>query len=198
MTPLPWPAAANLPHAPSSFEPTPALAASPRSAAAIGPAPALASNAAEEPQSPANARSSAAAAPAAGDADHTVAVLIIVLTALAALAIASAVFPAARWARRRQTSDRQSFELPRQATLNTPVARAPTSLKRDSEPVARHSPPAFKSLDQTEKLARALQQLLNEMPTNSTHRGLGRALTRSSQPALRHDQANLRGRCSSS
>ncbi len=167
MTPLPWPEAANLPDAPPSFEPTPALAASSRSADVIGPAPALASNPAQEPQSPTNARSSLAAAPAqaAGDADHTVAVLIIVLATLAAFAIASAVFPAARRTRRRETSDRQSFELPRQLTLNTPFPRTRTSLKWNSEPVARHIPPTFKSLDQKQKLARALQHLLNEMQT---------------------------------
>jgi len=167
-TPLRWPEAARVPDVPPSFAPAPqpALAEAPRSADAIDPAPAPASNYAEEPQSPVNAQSSRVVAPAQAplEADHTFALLMF---ALALLGIIGTVFLAARWPRRREASDRQGLGWPRPPTLKTSYPRAGTSLDSDAETAARHDalPPPLKPLDQTERLAQALQQLLNELRT---------------------------------
>jgi hypothetical protein len=160
--PVRWPEAAKLPDIPPSFEPAPrpALAERPRSVDAIDPASTPASNLAEKSQSPANVRSSSASAPAkaTGDADHTLALAMI---AFAALAFSGSVFEVTRWLGRRRASNRW----PNPSASNTPYLRAQTSLDFNSEAPARYVPPPPEPLDQTERLAQALQQLLHELQT---------------------------------
>lgn len=160
--PVRWPEAAKLPDVPPSFVPAPrpALAERPRSVDAIDPASTPASNIAEGLESPANTRSSLASEPAkaTGDTDHTLALAMI---AFAALAFSGSVFEVTRWLSRRRASNRW----PHPSALNTPYPRAQTSLEFDLETPARHIPPPSKPLDQTERLAQALQQLLHELQT---------------------------------
>ena len=167
-TDVPPPAAAALAEAaklsdvPPSFAPAPqpTLAESSRSADATGFVPAPATNDAEEPQSPVNAQTSqvATAAQAAVEAPSS----LIVVT-LALLTMVGPVFHAARWLRRRKTSDRQGLG---QAGPVTVFLRAWTP-DSDSETAARYIPPP-QPLKQAEKeVALALQQLLNDTQTKS-------------------------------
>jgi hypothetical protein len=160
--PPPWPEAVKLPDVQPWFEPAPrpALAERPRSVDAIDPASTPASNLAEESQSLTNARSSPASAPAkaTGDADHALALATI---ALAVLAISGTMFHAARRLGRRRASN----PWPHPSTLNSPYPRAQTPLDFDAETPTRHISPPLKPLDQTERLAQALQQLLHELQT---------------------------------
>ena len=179
--PPPWPEAAKLPDVPPTFEPTPALAERQQSVDAIDPAPTPASDPAEESQSPAYARSSPASAPAkaTGDADHTLALAMI---GLAVLAISGTMFHATRWLSRRRASNRW----PHPSTLNTPYPHARTPLDFDSGTPAQHIP-LPKPLDQTERLAQALQQLLHELQTKHCLLPPGPStLSRSSSAAGRH------------
>lgn len=182
---LRWPEAAKWPDVPPLFMPArqPALAEAPRSVDAINPVPAPTSNQAQKPQSPANARSSHTAAPAqaAVEADHTFALITITL---ALLAIAGFVFHATRSPRRSNAGNRQDLGRPRRSSLNTSYLRARTSLDSDSETGTRHIPPPLKPLDQAEKLAQPLQQLLDEMQTKqyAPPRGLSVATRSSRQP----------------
>ena len=186
--PPPWPEAAKLPDVPPTFEPTPALAERQQSVDAIDPAPTPASDPAEESQSPANARSSPASAPAkaTGNADHTLALAMI---GLAVLAISGTMFHATRWLSRRRASNRWPHP-------STPYPHARTPLDFDSGTPAQHIPPP-KPLDQTERLAQALQQLLHELQTKHCLLPPGPStLSRSSRPpvatATRSDHINIR------
>ena len=187
----PWPEAAKLPDVPPTFEPTPALAERQQSVDAINPAPTPASDPAEESQSPANVRSSpaSASAEATGDADHTLALAMI---GLAVLAISGTMFHATRWLSRRRASNRW----PHPSTLNAPYPHSRTPLDFDSGTPAQHTPPP-KPLDQTERLAQALQQLLHELQTKHCLLPPGPStLSRSSWPpvatATRSDHINIR------
>ena len=161
--PLPWPKAAKLPDVPPASElaPTPALAGPQQSVDAIDPAPTPASDPAKESQSPANARSSPVTAPAQAtdDADHTLALAMIVFVTIA---ISGSVLEVTRWLRRRNASNRGELEL---ATSNTLYQCARASLDFNSRILARHIPPPPKPLGQAETLAQDLQQILNELQT---------------------------------
>jgi hypothetical protein len=162
--PPPWPEEAKLPDVPPTFEPapTPVLAERQQSVDAIDPAPTPAS---EKSQSPANARSSPASGPAqsTADADHTLALAMIVF---AVIVISGSVFEVTRWLNRRKASNRHRLQWAHPSTSSTPYPLARTSLDFDSRTPARHIPPPPKPLEQEEKeLAQALQQLLNETQT---------------------------------
>ena len=159
--PPPWPEEAKLPDVPPTFEaaPTPVLAERKQSVDAIDPAPTPAS---EKSQSPANARSSPASAPAqsTADADHTLALAMIVF---AAIVISGSVFEVTRWLNRRKASNRHRLQWAQPSTSSTsyPLVRAPL----DFDSGTRHIPPSPKPLEQEEEFAQALQQLLNEAQT---------------------------------
>ena len=161
--PLPLPEASELPDVPPAFElaPTPALAERQQSVDAIDPAPTPASDPAKESQSPANARSSPVTAPAQAtdDADHTLALAMIVFVTIA---ISGSVLEVTRWLRRRKASNRRELEW---ATSNTLYQCARASLDFDSRIPALHIPPPPKPLGQAETLAQNLQQILNELQT---------------------------------
>ena len=164
--PLPWPEASKLPFVPPAT-PGPILVERPQSVEAVDPAPTPPSHPVEESQPavqpPAHARSSPTAAPvqAAGDPDHTLALATI---ALIALVISGSVFHATRWVDRRKARNRQQLEWSHSSTFdNTSYPRTPLDL--DPVTAERHTPPPPKSSDQTERLADALQQILNELQT---------------------------------
>jgi hypothetical protein len=161
--PLPLPEASELPDVPPAFElaPTPALAERQQSVDAIDPAPTPASDPAKESQSPANARSSPVTAPAQAtdDADHTLALAMIVFVTIA---ISGSVLEVTRWLRRRNASNRRKLEW---ATSDTLFQCARASVDFDSRIPERHIPPPPKPLGQAETLAQDLQQILNELQT---------------------------------
>jgi hypothetical protein len=159
--PPPWPEAAKLPDVPPTFEPTPALAEPQQSVDAIDPAPTPASDPARELQSAAIARSLPASAPvqSTDDADY---ILALAMIAFAAIAISGSVFEVIRWLRRRKASNRREREW---ATSNALYQRTRASLDFDSRTQARYIPPPPKPLDQAERLAQDLQQILNELQT---------------------------------
>lgn len=168
----PWPEAPKPLDAPPSFEaaPEPALAEQPQSADAINPASTPASNLTKQSQSPTTARSSPAPAPAesTSDANQTLALAMI---AFAALAFSGSVFEVTRWLSRRRARNRW----PRSSTVSIPP-------RVDSEMPARYIPLPPKPLDQTERLAQSLQQLLYELQTkHSILQPRPSALSRSSR-----------------
>ena len=128
--------------------------------------------------------------PKDGDADHTLALAMI---ALAVLAISGTMFHATRWLSLAQSQ--QPTRWPHPSTLNTPYPRAPTPLDFDSGTPGRHIP-LPKPLDQTERLAQALQQLLHELQTKHVLPPGPSTLSRSSWPpvatATRSDHINIR------
>jgi hypothetical protein len=161
--PPPWPEAAKLPDVPPTFEPppTPALAERQQSVDAIDPVPTPADDPAKESQLPAIARFSPASASAqsTGDSDHTLALAMI---AFAAIAISGSMFEVTRWLRRRKASNRRELEW---ASSNVLHQRARASLDFGPRTPARNIPPPPKPLDQAERLAQDLQQILNELQT---------------------------------
>lgn len=190
----PWPEAPKPLDAPPSFEaaPGPALAEQPQSVDAINPASTPASNLTKQSQSPTTARSSPAPAPAesTSDANQTLALAMI---AFAALAFSGSVFEVTRWLSRRRVRNRW----PRSSTVSIPYPRAHTSFNFDSEMPARYIPLPPKPLDQTERLAQSLQQLLYELQTkHSILQPRPSALSRSSRSpdatAMRLDHINNR------
>src|SRR5262249_24308535 len=179
--------AAKLPDAPPASEPAPQpeLAEASQSADVIDdPAPAPATSRAEEPKPPVKAQSSrvAAAVQAAANADQPSPWIVVPLLLLAMVA---PMYYAARWLRRRMASARLDLG---ELLPATAYVRACTSPDSDSETAVRHisQPKALEqaekevaqalqqllsgtetkqyaeTLDQTEKLAQELQQLLNE------------------------------------
>ena len=184
--PPPWPEAVKLPDVPPTFEPTPALAERQQSVDAIDPTPTPASDPAKGSQSPAIARTSPASAPAQSleDADHTLALAMIVF---AAIAISGSALEVTRWLRRRNASNRREFEW---ATSNTLYERARASLDFNSRTPARHIPPPPKPLGQAERLAQDLQQILKELQTRPyVARSAPGDLPRSSQPSVATESA---------
>jgi hypothetical protein len=185
--PPPWPEAAKLPDAPPTFAPppTPALAERQQSVDAIDSALTPASDPAKESQSPAIARSSPASAPAEStdDADHTLALAMIVF---AAIAISGSVLEVTRGLRRRKARNRREFEW---AISNTLYQRARASLDFDSRTPVRHIPPT-KPLGQAERLAQDLQQILNELQTRPyVSQSAPSDLPRSSRPPVAAESA---------
>jgi len=172
----PWPEAPKPLDAPPSFEaaPEPALAEQPQSVDAINPASTPASNLAKQSQSPTTAQSSPAPAPAesTSDAHQTLALAMI---AFAALAFSGSVFEVTRWLSRRRARNRW----PHSSTASIPY---PRPFNFDSEMPARSIPLPPKPLDQTERLAQSLQQLLHELQTkHSILQPRPSALSRSSR-----------------
>lgn len=186
--PPPWPEAAKLSDVRPMFEPppAPALAERQQSVDAIDPAPTPAGDPAKESQSPAIARSSTASAPAQSpdDADHTLALAMIVF---AAIAISGSVLEITRWLRRRKASNRRELEW---ATANTLYQRAQASLDSDSRAPARHIPGPSKPFGQAERLAQDLQRILNELQTRPyVSQSALSSLPRSSRPPIATESA---------
>jgi hypothetical protein len=99
-----------------------------------------------------------------GEIDHTFALLMIVF---AVLAIAGPIihFVDRRRSRRVIISDEQPPRWARVVTLDAPTPRVHVSLPSDSE-IARRTPPIPPTpIDQTERLAQALQQLVDRLHT---------------------------------
>ena len=124
------------------------------------------------------------------DADHTLALAMIVF---AAIAISGSVLEVTRWLSRRKASNRREFEW---AISNTLYQRARASLDFDLRTPARHIPPP-KPLGQAERLAQDLQQILNELQTRPyVSQSAPSDLPRSSWPpvatATRLDHMNIR------
>jgi hypothetical protein len=160
--PPPWPEAVKLPDVPPTVKPPPTPALAERQQVdAVDPAPTPASDPARELQSAAIARSLPASAPvqSTDDADY---ILALAMIAFAAIAISGSVFEVIRWLRRRKASNRREREW---ATSNALYQRTRASLDFDSRTQARYIPPPPKPLDQAERLAQDLQQILNELQT---------------------------------
>jgi hypothetical protein len=175
----PWPEAPKPLDAPPSFEaaPGPALAEQPKSVDAINPGSTPASNLTKQSQSPTTARSSPAPTPAESTsvANQTLALAMI---AFAALAFSGSIFEVTRWLSRRRARNRW----PRSSPVSIPYPRAHTSFNFNSEMPARYIPLPPKPLDQTERLAQSLQQLLYELQTkHSILQPMPSALSRSSR-----------------
>ena len=157
--PPPWPDAAKLPAVPLIFQlaPPTAPAEERQSDDAFDPQPAPRSGPASEPQSqsPAIERSLPIAAPqqSTDDADHTVALAIIVFLAIA---IFGSMLEIMRWLHRRKIG---SGRAPEWATLNALYRRRQASPGVSSSLPETHIPP----LAETEKLAHDLQQILDDL-----------------------------------
>jgi hypothetical protein len=127
----------------------------------VSDAPA-ASSAAEPPRQAA-ARPSAPPAPATDmEIDHTFAFLMIVF---AVLAVAGPTLHYAE--RRRQREDTTNYESPRWARVVTPNTPTPVRVPLQPNLVADRRPPPIPPTpaDQTERLAQALQQLVDRLHT---------------------------------
>ncbi len=164
--PPPWPEAAGLSGAPPSVAPAPHLpnAGEPRLADSIEPAPTPASHRAELQQLPANVPPSRADdAAAAVSGDHTFALIML---ASALLAIAGPVLHATRGRRRRNVGDHDELRAPGPATLSASDARATARDLRSDAKVPPLSP-----RDRTQDVVETLQRLLDEMQARRYARG---------------------------
>jgi hypothetical protein len=188
ITPVPWIDAPKMPQLPAFLQPTPLAppAAAVQSASATAPAvdhaipdenestspvkssqppPAIdAASRAEELQNPAGAHPSrpAITARSMAEVDHTFAFLMIIFAVLAVTG------PALHYAERRRR-EAINFRPPRWArvvALNAPTPRALVTLP--PEPLVQRRPPPVAAIpaDQPERLARALQQLVDRLQTN--------------------------------
>jgi len=169
--PSPWPESPRMPDLPSSVpaqQPEPIQGVQTASAAGAVP---LAENSAtaNEPPTPAPVEepSQPAAPPAAsksGEIDHTFALLMIVF---AVLGIAGPIihFVDRRRKRRVIITEQEPPRWARVVNLNAPAPRVQLTLPSDP-PVARRAPPIPPTpIDQTERLAQALQQLVDRLHT---------------------------------
>lgn len=170
------PDATKLPYMPPVFlTPPPAPAEQQQSGDAIDPPPAApASDPASEPQARAIEQSSPVPAPlqSTGDADHTLALAMIVFLTTA---IFGSVLGVMRWRRRRKSSDRS---VPEWAPSSTLYQRTQASPAVNSP--ARDIPPPPSSFGDAERLAQDLQKILDELrtrPSDSLYEPSG--LTRS-------------------
>jgi hypothetical protein len=133
------------------------------SASASEPSPPT-NNSARKPQRRAAAQPSPLTAPmkSIAEVDHTFA---LVMFMFAALVIAG---PILHYAERRRQREPSNFQVPRWArvvALNAPTPRVLVSLARDSETGKRAAPIPPSPPDQIERLAQALQQVVDRMKT---------------------------------
>jgi hypothetical protein len=134
------------------------------------PAPSADSNATSEPRAreqqrrqPAQARPEPPA-PANAHIDHTFALLMIMFTALA---IAG---PALNFVQRRRRRDAAKFRPPQWARVVAPNAPTPSIRLMPRPHVAKApAPMPIRPPDQTERLAHALQQLVDRLKTTDRH-----------------------------
>jgi hypothetical protein len=172
VAPSPWPESPRMPDLPPSVQLAPDPVPRTQTASASDAVP-VADNsvpaAASEPPNaaPADERSQPAAPPAptkSGEIDHTFALLMIVF---AVLGIAGPIIHFVDRRRRRRViiSKEEPPHWARVVTLNTPSPRVHVSLPSDSA-IARRTPPIPPTpVDQTERLAQALQQLVDRLHT---------------------------------
>ena len=148
-----------------------------------------AANSVAEPPRQAAARPSAPPAPATDmEIDHTFAFLMIVF---AVLAVAGPMLHYAE--RRRRREENANYQSPRWAgvvTPNTPTPRVRVPFQPNLAADRRPPPIPPTPADQTERLAQALQQLVDRLHTQPRPE-LGAAATR---PAERTDVEMMRGR----
>jgi hypothetical protein len=169
-TPSPWPESPRMPDLPPSVQAAPQ--AEPvqgvRTASAADAVPvAENSAAANEPSAPAPAEepSQSSASPAttkSGEIDHTFALLMIVF---AVLGIAGPIihFVDRRRKRRIIITEQEPPRWARVVNLNAPAPRVQLPLPSDP-PVTRRTPPIPPTpIEQTERLAQALQQLVDRL-----------------------------------
>jgi hypothetical protein len=140
----------------------PSAPVSNQASASASEPPAPTSNSARKPQRRAAAQPSPSTAPmkSVAEVDHTFA---LVMFMFAALAIAG---PIVHYAERRRQREPRNFQVPRWArvvALNAPTPRVLVSLARDSEIGKRPAPIPPIPPDQTERLAQALQQVVDRM-----------------------------------
>ncbi len=146
-------------HASAIGEPSPRNASASRS---VSDASFLVSNDAPEPHPLANARSATSASPiqTVSEVDHTFALLMLVFALLAVIG------PIHHYTERRRQRETSNFHVPQWArvvALNAPKPRARLPFAPESRTGKRLAPSAQRPLDQTEKLAQVLQQLVDRM-----------------------------------
>src|SRR5262249_46850534 len=169
--PSPWPESPRMPDLAPSEQPAPQPEPIQgiRTASATDAVPAAENSAtAKEPPGPAPAEeSSQAASPATakvGEIDHTFALLMIVF---AVLVIAGPIihFVDRRRKRRIIITEEEPPRWARVVNLNAPAPRAHMPLPSDSRVASRTPPIPPTSIEQTERLAQALQQLVDRLHT---------------------------------
>ena len=150
-----------------------------------------AANSVAEPPRQAAARPSAPPAPATDmEIDHTFAFLMIVF---AVLAVAGPTLHYAERRRRREEEETANYESPRWArvvTPNTPTPRVRVPLQPNLAADRRPPPIPPTPADQTERLAQALQQLVDRLHTQPRPEPSVTA----TRPAERTDVEMMRGR----
>jgi hypothetical protein len=202
VSPLPFLDTSRMPDLPPSAQPAPQpeLVKRTQTASALDTVPAednsassnvsdapAASSVAEPPRQAAS-RPSAPPAPTDMEIDHTFAFLMIVF---AVLAVAGPMLHYAE--RRRQREETANYQSPRWArvvTPNTPTPRVRVPFQPNLAADRRPPPIPPTPADQTERLAQALQQLVDRLHTQPRPEP-GAAATR---PAERTDVEMMRGR----
>lgn len=170
VAPSPWPESPRMPDLPPSEQRAPDPVQGTQTASA-GDAVMVADNSAPAPanESPATAPAEEPAAPAAprvlakiGEIDHTFALLMIVF---AVLGIGGPIIHFVDRRRRRRViiSKDEPPQWAHVVSLNAPSPRVHIPLPSDSVVARRTSPIPPTSVDQTERLAQALQQLVDRL-----------------------------------
>jgi hypothetical protein len=143
--------------------------------ASAGDPPALAADPVQEPQR-ADPPTPLAAGPIAKNVDHTFALIVATLLFLV---IAGPTLHFMEWWRRRRQREGRNFQPPLWAPLvpsNTESAKPSTSLAKspasDSEIEKRPVPAPLGTSEQTERVAHALQELLDRLQLDMTNEGI--------------------------